>query len=120
MTLSTEITADASLFLDTDDFGESITHWPAGVEVDAASRTVIFVEMDRVDEDQTKGKQYLRNAVIHIASAVTITKKDVWFRNSERWETKIAGKNVSGMREVQLTRIERVKTKTKGDTERKW
>ena len=112
MTLASEITADTTgVFLDTDDFGESITHWPSNVEDDAATRTVVFVEGERLEEDREDGKYLLRKAVIHIVSTVTITKKDAWFRNSERWETLGAARLTNGMREVHLMRAIRINTK---------
>lgn len=116
MTLKELMAADVSgVFLNTDDFAESITHWPANVEDDAVSRTVVFIEDSPVTVKKDGGKAFYRNATIRIESDVTITKKDAWFRNGERWETEVEGRDVGGMKQVQVVRVERVKSRNKKD-----
>lgn len=106
------IEADTSgVFLNTNDFAESITHRPAGNSDNDTPRTVVFIEDSRVKiEDHPKGKRYFRNATIRIASSVTVTKKDEWIRNSEKWQTVVDGRVIDGMKQVLVTRTEQIKT----------
>lgn len=112
MSLHDLIEADTSgVFLNTNDFAESITHRPAGVSANDTARTVVFIEDSRVKiEDHPKGKRYVRNATIRIASSVTVTKKDEWIVNSETWQTVADGRDIDGMKQVLVTRTESVKT----------
>jgi len=118
MSLDDLMTADSSnVFLNTDEFAEGVTHWPAGVSGSAATVTALFFEMSRVTEEEDRGKKITRKAVIQIPTSTTVTKKDVWYRNSERWETLTTGNKENGLLRVHLIRTEKVKTKNKNSSE---
>lgn len=111
MSLSDLMTADvSSVFLNTEDFAEGVTHWPAGDSGIAATVTALFFEIPRIEVKEDRGKKIIRRAVIQIASSTTVAKKDVWFRNSERWETVTTGNVENGLLRVHLTRTEKPKT----------
>ncbi|MEQ8636907.1 hypothetical protein [Gimesia maris] len=118
MSLKDLIAADVSnVFLNTNEFAETVTHWPAGVEDDEEDRTVIFFESPPFVEKRDRGKYLVRKARLKIASSVTIRKSDVWFRNSARWETVLPEDPIHGFRNVHLVRTEKIKTRTKNDNE---
>lgn len=122
MSLSDLIDADVSgVILNTNDFAESITHRPADDSDNDTARTVVFIEDSRVPVvDHPKGKRYVRNATIRIASSVTVTKKDTWIRNSEKWQTVADGRVVNGLKQVLVTRTEQIKTESNAKARTEW
>ncbi len=127
-TLKTTIAADRAVFLDTDEFGESITHEPLGVVANAATITAI-VELD--DEalgdasgdgvDRPAATQITRLGKLEVSTAVTITVRenrencDAFIINNERWRAlRILGRdNVAsgGLQTVLIERIDRISTR---------
>lgn len=122
MTLKTEIAADTTaVFLDTDDFAETVTHRPADDSDNDTDVTVVFIEERRTDTKETnKGAKYVRNAVIWVASSVTVTKKDTWIHNSEKWQTVAEGRTQGGMKQVMVTRGEQIKTEADAKARMEW
>lgn len=127
-TLKTTIAADRAVFLDTDEFGESITHEPLGVTGSAVTIAAI-VELD--DEalgdvsgdavDRPAQTQITRLGKLEVSTAVTITVRenrencDTFVINSERWRAlRILGRDsvaTGGLQTVLIERVERISTR---------
>jgi len=63
MTLSAQMASDAATFLDTDDFGESVTYTPAGGE--ASSISAVVEKEDAFQEAYVRGEGFA-TAVLHV------------------------------------------------------
>lgn len=80
MTLADLIKSDVDdVFLDTDEFAESVTHWPAGVEANAATITAIVVrdaEDQGVAVSDDAGEQIAKTAHFLVDDDESITVED--------------------------------------------
>lgn len=72
------------VFLNTDEFGESLTHWPRGEVGYEATVTAIFEEMDPADHND-RGKATERRAKLTVSSSVDVDVRDRWRRGEEEW-----------------------------------
>lgn len=118
MTLASQIVSDVeTVFLNTDDFAEEITHYPLG---ELLSETTITAIVDLTDEIKSPasggsvkedprgpaGQRIYRNCRLHVAATLSIDDRDKFLINDQTWSVKrIAGRD-SGMLVVWLTRAE--------------
>jgi hypothetical protein len=73
MTLRAQITSDvAAVFLETDDFAETIVHYPAGKVQDAESITAV-VDYDTLEATPDEGGKIRQRALLELAISVTVT-----------------------------------------------
>lgn len=114
-TLAEQIEADvSSVFLNTDEFAESVTRHVAGIadaETDV-SATGVFIE-DAADRQYETGDQIVRMATLQIAETVTVADRDAWTIRSQRWDICNGeyGQRVDGgMRTIRLKRVEKIQT----------
>lgn len=86
MTLSALIAADvATVLLNTDEVGETVTRYPSGDTGSGADAVGAFFE-DAPIRDTSTGEVVVRAGVLVIASTVTTTAKDSWLIRSEVWQ----------------------------------
>lgn len=119
MTLSSLITSDVSgVFLNTDDFAETVTHWPLGVSANAASVTAVFIEGQGGSEDPrrdlSRGEEVVHRARLYVPSGTSTDERDIWVVNSVQWQTLAVGPTEGGMTTVQLQRNDRERRTGRG------
>lgn len=109
MTLADLITADVStVFLNTSDFAESITHRPGGVSANDTAVTVVFIPDQGSTanrKDDTTGEARVSTATIHAATSLGIAAADQFVRNSEVWSVLTVGPDSGGMQKVAVQRV---------------
>ena len=109
MSLSSQMAAAVSgVFLDTDDFAESITHRPGGV---AASDTSVAVVFDQGTgdgdnrKDSTTGEARISTATIYAATSLAVAAGDQFVRDSEVWAVTTVAPDESGMQRCTVQRV---------------
>lgn len=114
MTLASQISDDvADVFLNTDDFAETVSRYPLGVAASAESVTAVFAERDP-SQDTTRGDDNMRTGALHVADSVDADPRDSWLIQSEVWETTSVSGSSGGMKVVEVKRRERMRTKPVG------
>ena len=117
MTLRDEIDADAEgVFLNEDDFAESITHWPAGNSGAAAVVTAI-VFLDDTEKVTESGKKFATKGTIHVSSGTTLTHDDVWVINSVNYQTIAVSTPQGGLTEIEIKHVQKKHTTLNRRTE---
>lgn len=126
MTLKSDIVSDAtSVFLDTDEFAESITFWPKGVIADAETITAV-VNRDHeegtreahgdgvVNDEHMAGHKIRTSLVLEIAATVSINHPpgrfgpDLFKIDGETWALKrILGRD-DGLVAILVVRTDKV------------
>lgn len=110
MSLAGLIADDVSaVLLNTSDFAESVTRYPAGVTGSAATVTGVFFE-DEPDQSLDGGESVLRRAALHISSDQTVDIRDSWLIRSELWQTAGVESANLGSRIIRLSRRDRINT----------
>lgn len=111
MTLKALIAADVSnVFLNADEFAESVTRWPQGYEGSAVTVTAVW-EPDDVDRDATMdGERYTQDGTLNVSSSVSVHREDVWVIGDEQYATTSTGKVEGGLRSLRLRRVSKVST----------
>ena len=127
MTLAAQITADVStVFLNTNDFAQAITHYPAGNEALAESVTVNF-DQDYLDEatggdgdgmnlTNQRGIRTRQAAKIDVPIGTTITeegngKASVFLIAGVRWVVKRIIGSDAAMQTVEIVRVDQKSTR---------
>lgn len=103
MTLKTQIASDASVFLDTDEFADSLTHYPLGVVASAATVTAVFIPAEP-ELHHERGKGIIIRGELHVASSLSVNDKDVWLINSSKYKTERIGDAEQGLRIIHVVR----------------
>lgn len=126
MTLQAQITTDATtVFLNTSDFAQSITHRPLGIKADDATITAIVDLDDETGMNQAPpvdspfGTQIVRIGYIEVLSTVTVTCaeqeqwRDQFVIGGELWVAyRIMGRDgITGLQRVCVLTKEGVSTK---------
>ena len=71
-TLKQQIASDVSaVFLDTDEFAETWTQWPRGVEANAAS-VVVVPDLPMAERKTHRGEEQIQKPEIWVADSVTV------------------------------------------------
>ncbi|MBR9800265.1 hypothetical protein GYB59_00565 [bacterium] len=92
-------------------FGQSVTHWPLGVEANAASVTAIWKEQEPT-KSTNYGEQTERRGLLKVASSVTVSPRDKWVVESEEWQTTRATNNdAAGLKMIYVQRNDKQFTK---------
>ena len=113
MTLAAQILTDVSaVFLETDDFAETILHYPLGQE-DRAVQVTALVTWGQEQEEFSRGRATTRRGEIFIASGTTISVKDAWRIGNLRYDTESVSTDQYG---GQTARIVGYLPETKGGT----
>lgn len=102
MSLSDQIAADVGgVFLNEDDFAETVTHYPAGDSEAEADVIGVFAEQTMSRETE-RGEQRKRTAELTVASGLTLHRKDLWSIRGETWSTVTWGDDGPGMVKIEL------------------
>lgn len=110
-TLKDQIESDVSaVFQNTEEFAETWTQWPAGVEASAA--TVVVNPDFPIGQENTgtkrltnRGDEQETNFEISVASTVAVTERDVWIdENSIQYQTVAVGPIEGSMRRLLIQR----------------
>lgn len=110
MSLKTDIEGDVtSVFLDTEHFAESVTHWPLSVEGNAAAVDAI-VFRDEPTRESEKGEQSQERISLFVDDSVTIDRTDVWFVDSVRYETTKVERAEGGGKYAYAVKRKRIRT----------
>lgn len=94
MTLAAQLTADRGVWLDTDGFAESITHYPLGVVAGGVAITAIVDLDDEQGEvvSDGQGERVVRRGRLEVSSALTIAAnerhqgRDTFLIGSQLWQ----------------------------------
>lgn len=112
MTLKALIAADVSnVFLNTDEFAESVTRWPQGYEGSAVTVTAVWEPDDVSHQFSGDGESYTQEGSLHVVSSMTIHREDVWIIGDERYATVDTGKVEGGLRSLRLRSVNKILTK---------
>ena len=109
MALSDLIAADASaVFLNTEDFAETVTHRPLGNDGDDVAVTAIVV-WDKAGENGDGGKGTKLSGRLDVAGSLAVAETDQWVVGGVLYQTLSIGEPQGGLRMVmiQRTKIER-------------
>lgn len=123
MTLREQIGDEvAAVFLDTDEFAQSVEHWPLGREADKATiSAVVDLDMEGSSSgiDDADGSRIVRAGELELASTVVVTcnergnQRDLFLIDGELWTAvRVLGRDgIPGMQTVAIERAEGVTTK---------
>jgi len=112
MTLNSLIESHAeTVFLNTDHFAQTVTREIEGQRDYTASQTAI-VSSD-VRESRERGKAFVYDYEMSLASTDTVTSDDTYLVNSERCKVVRIGKAHDGMQTVYLARVESERTEAR-------
>lgn len=112
MTLASQIQSDnAAVFLNTDDFAQSVTRYPLAVTADAVAVTAVW-EPDEPSvtgmgsaQNRERGLDNDRKGTLRIAETVGADTRDTWLIASQLWST-LSVQTVDGMQYCRLQRWE--------------
>lgn len=112
MTLKDLISSDVSLLLNSDDFAETVTRRPNGNTAGSEAQTANVFFPD-AETQIAGGKSTTYDAQIQISSADSVTAADAYVIGSEVYSVVRIDKPVSGLRMVNLRRVEGDRTETR-------
>lgn len=92
-----------TVFLNTDQFADSITRRPLGVSADDVAVDAIFEEMPQ-SKNFEGGEQVERTAHLHIDVSTVVDESDEWVIDSVVWQTVKPGRVENGFRIVTIQR----------------
>lgn len=117
MTLKDEINADAAeVFLEVDDFAESVIHWPSGESGSAAPVTAL-VFWDDAEKVTQGGKKFPVNGTLHVSSGLTLSDDDVWVIGGINYQAVTVGQPAGGLVEVEVKYVQKKHTTLNRRTE---
>lgn len=104
----------ATIFLNAEEFAESVTRHVAGVENPATDVTATgdFFE-DQSERQYETGDRIVRMATLQVAQSVTVADRDAWTVRSQRWDIvdgEYGQRLEGGLRMIRLQRVEKVET----------
>jgi len=107
MTLKTLIESQATtVFLNTNEFANSVIQRPKGVAADATTVTAV-VEHLPTENVTERGHGFSRRAILHLAESVAVDDRDRWSINNQWWETERVDEPEGGLRRVHVTRTDK-------------
>lgn len=119
MTLRSQILADVStVFLNQEDFAESVTRYPGG-QSPSASVVAIWEPEDYFTNtgpavDHSIGQKIPRRGRLFVSASQTATQSDTWEIAGELWQTEKLGTAADGLRIVYLRRDDLIRREQAG------
>ena len=114
-TLKQQIASDVSaVFLDTDEFAETWTQWPRGVEANAAS-VVVVPDLPMAERKTHRGEEQIQKPEIWVADSVTVHEKDVWIdEGATAWQAVVIYPVEGDMRRIEIQKNDKDHTSRPG------
>lgn len=108
------VSADTdTIFFNTEEFAESVVHWPGGDSALATSITALFIPEDS-RRDVMRGEEIVRPAVLWTKDEIAITRKDAFIVNGITYQTLKFDAVEYGARRVELQRNDKDHTSRPG------
>lgn len=98
---------DAIIAANIGQFGQAITHYPAGVIANAApvQGSLQIADAEKSDD---KGRLIVTRGRLYIGDDVVVAESDRWLVDGVTWNTEANGKPAAGLRIVQVVTAENI------------
>lgn len=114
MSLATQIEGDVEgVFLNTDDFAQTVVRYPLAVTGSPESVIAVFAEKD-ASQETTRGDENERTATLHVAASVDADPRDTWLINSEVWQVTAVKGGGDEMQVIELRKREKLRIRPTG------